>query len=187
MVAGVTDCIQMGNEIFNTILLQANPHGKPLVWRSWSQSLPPPRGALDPLVLHFEVVPASVWLLTQRGPNEERKNENVFQHPGCRSPSLCETSCQERGGKLEQGEGAGALYGIHKRFALTPLLRHRFLSFPAGGQLVISATASPRFCPCAQPDPGGIHRGDRFPAAIHLSPVRNAQTRAISVMITVFE
>ena len=62
--------MQMFDEIFKTVLLQADPHGEPLVQRGWAENLPTAGSALDPLVLHFEVIPAFVWLLAQCGPNE---------------------------------------------------------------------------------------------------------------------
>ena len=70
-MAGIANRVQMTDQIFNTVLFQANPDVKPFIRRSWAESLPPPGDTFDPLVLEFEVVPASVWLLAERGPNEE--------------------------------------------------------------------------------------------------------------------
>ena len=80
VVAGVADRVQMFNKILDTILLQADPHIDPLVRRSRTERPPAPWSAFHPLVLDFEVVPTFVWLLAQRGPNEERQEENIFQH-----------------------------------------------------------------------------------------------------------
>jgi len=61
MMAGITGHIQMGDEIVNPILIQANPDGKPLLQRRRANSLPSLWNAVDPRVFHFEVrVPAFV-------------------------------------------------------------------------------------------------------------------------------
>lgn len=80
MVIGVTDCIQVGDEIVNTVLLEANPHSKPLVRGRWSNSLPSPRSTVDPFVFDLEVVPTPMQRFAQRGSNEEREEKSVLQH-----------------------------------------------------------------------------------------------------------
>ena len=127
-MAGIANRMQMFDEIFKTVLLQADPHGKPLVRRGWAENLPTAGSALDPLVLHSEVIPAFVWLLAQHGPNERGEYENIFQHHwAARCLCVRGLSVRKEGGKSSGGEGSGALCRIRRRFAPTPFPCSRLL------------------------------------------------------------
>ena len=121
-MAGIANRMQMFDEIFKTVLLQADPHGEPLVQRGWAENLPTAGSALDTLVLHLEVIPAFVRLSAQRGPNEEGEYENLFQHHWA-ARCLCVRGLSVRKeGESQSGERDWAPFVEFN----TGSLRHRF-------------------------------------------------------------
>lgn len=80
VMAGVADRIQVGDEIVNTVLLEANPDGERFIQRRRTKNLPSLRNTVDPRVFDSKVVPSFMQRFGERVSNKEEENESVPQH-----------------------------------------------------------------------------------------------------------
>ena len=98
VMAGITDRIQLRDEIVDSVLLEANPHSEPLSQRRRTDNLPSSWNAFCPRMFDLEVVPPLMQRVAQRGSNKERQEENGLEH-------LWKVKDEEGGGGLVSYRG----------------------------------------------------------------------------------